>query len=182
MLTAKRAGDRLHYNQDAGVLVWKFRDRVEFKTDKHWKIWNTRYAGTEAGWVYSDSHGNKYLCVTVDGRKYRAHRVIWLMTTGAWPVNHIDHIDGDGMNNAISNLRDVTASQNHRNQKIDSRSKTGIPGVRFCSDTQKYETRIHNRGKSQRLGRFTDFFEACCARKAAELALEFHPNHGRKAA
>lgn len=25
-----------------------------------------------------------------------------------------------------------------------------------------------------------DFFEACCARKSAELANGYHPNHGRK--
>lgn len=28
------------------------------------------------------------------------------------------------------------------------------------------------------LGRFFDFFEACCVRKSAEIKLNYHKNHG----
>ena len=31
------------------------------------------------------------------------------------------------------------------------------------------------------LKHFNDFFEACCARKSAEIKLDYHKNHGRKA-
>ena len=55
---------------------------------------------------------NAYLAITLHGKKYLAHRIAWIMHYGHWPINYIDHINGDGSDNRIVNLRDVTACVN----------------------------------------------------------------------
>jgi HNH endonuclease len=72
-------------------------------------------AGKRAGCKYGDGN-TYYLLVTVDQVQYMAHRLIWLLVYGKWPDNQIDHIDGNGLNNKLSNLRDVTCAVNLRNR------------------------------------------------------------------
>jgi len=58
---------------------------------------------------------------TLDGiqRSYptRAHQVAWYLTHGEWTIKDIDHIDGDGTNNKLSNLRLATRQQNLSNKR-----------------------------------------------------------------
>ena len=42
---------------------------------------------------------------------------------------HIDHRDGDGLNNTRSNLRKATRSQNQFNRRMQSNNKSGFIGV-----------------------------------------------------
>lgn len=51
------------------------------------------------------------------GRCQRAHRVIWLWVHRRWPKKGmvIDHINGDPADNRIENLREVTRSENSKN-------------------------------------------------------------------
>ena len=56
------------------------------------------------------------------------------MTKGSWPSGQIDHIDGNKLNNAIHNLRDVPQSINMQNRYLQ-RKKSGLPqGVRVRRD------------------------------------------------
>lgn len=121
----------------------------------------------------------KYRTFTFNGKQYLSHRVIWLMTYGVWP-EFIDHIDGNGMNNMISNLRSVSFSENLKNRPTQKNNKTGISGISYRSDHGKFVVRIGGNGKRVNVGSFDDFFEACCARKSAERKLGYHLNHGRK--
>jgi hypothetical protein len=90
------------------------------------------YGGRKpAGSVAGAVEGNRIvLHINRDGKQrvYKAHRVIWLMQTGQWPDREIDHIDVDGTNNAWSNLRLSTSSQNKWNQKVQT-SASGLKGV-----------------------------------------------------
>lgn len=61
--------------------------------------------------------GRGYRVVHYRGRFLKAHRVIWLLHHGQWPPDHVDHIDGDRMNNRIHNLRLATNRENLRNQR-----------------------------------------------------------------
>ena len=54
--------------------------------------------------------------LTINGKMYRAHRVIWLWMTGKWPENDIDHEDRDATNNRWNNLGDKTKADNNRNR------------------------------------------------------------------
>ena len=88
--------------------------------------------------------GNKYarrngVCryVYIDlysfGKRYRLlmHRVIWAWHNGCFPTMEIDHINGNGFDNHIDNLREVTQSENMRNMVYPWKpnAKTGLPGV-----------------------------------------------------
>lgn len=72
-----------------------------------------RPAGTTAGSVKS---GSKYRQIRVNGETYLAHRVAWAIHYGTDPGElDVDHIDRDGLNNAIQNLRLMTRSRNKLN-------------------------------------------------------------------
>lgn len=60
----------------------------------------------------------------------RLHQVIWVLNHGRLP-RMIDHINGDGRDNRIENLREVSYSENDQNRMYRWRPnpKTGLPGV-----------------------------------------------------
>ena len=59
-------------------------------------------------------HGG-YIYLSFKGVQLPAHRVAFAMGYGRWPINQVDHIDGNRQNNALNNLRDITRSENNRN-------------------------------------------------------------------
>lgn len=60
-----------------------------------------------------------YRHIWFNGKMYKTHRIVWLLTRGYWPVGEIDHIDGDRLNNKLSNLRDVSRRENTCNKKLN---------------------------------------------------------------
>ena len=72
-----------------------------------------------------DYKGGLRFRVKVDGVKYLVHRVIWLMVTGDWPKERIDHRDGVSAHNWWLNLRDATAQINAQNQRRPRSNKVG---------------------------------------------------------
>ena len=85
-----------------------------------WKVnrRGTVKAGTVAGTLQrSSTSGAVMYQVGYKGRKLQVHRVIWKMVNGSDPINVIDHIDNNPLNNNISNLRDVTQRENSLNRK-----------------------------------------------------------------
>ena len=84
-----------------------------------------------AGDIIGSTNSNGRVEVSVAGRIYLAHRIAWLYMKGKWPDNVIDHIDGNPLNNAFSNLRDVTHEGNAQNlRRPGSANKSGYLGVR----------------------------------------------------
>jgi hypothetical protein len=71
--------------------------------------------------------------------------------TGSWPTNHIDHIDGDPTNNAWINLRDVTRSQNLRNQHRTRRPDCGV-----YKQKNRWIVMVREDGKLKFHGSFVD--------------------------
>lgn len=128
--------------------------------------------GMAAGSIRRDG----YLTVKVNRIAYRAHRVIWLITYGCWPVGQIDHINGVRDDNRIENLREVSVQGNQRNQHIRIDNSSGVPGVRFEHGGWRAVIKVD--GKRIGLGKFKAFDDAVTARKAAEALHGFHPNHG----
>ena len=117
-----------------------------------------------------------YLKVTIKNTQILAHRLAWFLFYKKWPSNNIDHKNGNGLDNRIKNLRDVSHSENQKNRRLSSNNKTGVTGVYFSRN--KFLAQIKSDGEKFYLGRFDSFFEACCARKSAERRLGFHENHG----
>jgi len=170
---------------DAGTLTWKIRD-VKWFTDGGGRYtaesnanrWNALYAGKPA---FASLSGSGYKNGRIFNKAYLAHRVIFAMATGAWPVNHIDHIDGDPLNNSANNLRDVTNQENLKNQKLRPNNVTGHIGVSWNKMTSKWEAGVKVDGTRVLLGYFTDIEDAIAARQAADIEYGFHANHGRAA-
>lgn len=129
-----------------------------------------------AGTIQKSSAGKPYLHIIIDGYRYRAHHLVWLYVYGQFPSMIIDHIDGNGLNNKLSNLEEKSESENHKNKRLFKTNKTGISGVHFRKD--KFTARIKLNYICHNLLTTADFFEACCARKAAENRFGFHENHG----
>ena len=133
--------------------------------------------GMQAGCAHN-TKGKSYINLKVSGTSYLAHRLAFLYVTGRMPVNEVDHINGNGLDNSWRNMRDVTRSENGQNQKLFSTNKSGITGVRYIKSRNKWRAIIMSNGSSRYLGDFKDKFNAICARKSADAALGFHPNHG----
>jgi hypothetical protein len=171
-ITADRAKQLLIYDPVSGVLTRKERPRSDFSSLNAFAVWNSRNAGNQITAI--DEEGYVFACL--DGCRYRAHRIIWLMVHGRWPTV-IDHQDGCRSNNALSNLREVTVRENNRNRGIRSDNTSGVPGV--YKRGERWQASIRCDGKSRSLGFFDTIQQASDARKAAEAKLGFHPNHGR---
>jgi HNH endonuclease len=70
-----------------------------------WRV--GRKAGSVAGRARSDRNGRRYVQIVINRcSKHFAHRLAWLYMTGAWPVAHIEHKDGNLLNNSWENLRE----------------------------------------------------------------------------
>jgi hypothetical protein len=164
-LTQELLQSLFNYNPETGEFTWL----VSRGRSKAGKI-----AGTPA----RAGNGKVYVVITIDGKPYKSHRLAWLYSYGAWPENHIDHIDHDSTNNRLINLRDVSHAENHKNKKAYKNNRSGVTGVSFHNKLQKWRAYIAVNGKLIHLGYFELKDEAVTARRNTELKYDFHPNHG----
>ncbi len=88
---------------------------------------HARLGHTTAG--FSKGAGDMYKHLMIAGKRYRAHRLAFLVMTGEIPTV-VDHIDGDPTNNKWENLRAVTPQQNtHNTHKPRSKKSKAELGV-----------------------------------------------------
>ncbi len=153
-LTAERVRELLDYDPETGVLTWRVSSRG-------------RRAGAVAGTVKPGE-----IQVNVEGRLYRAHRLIWLHVHGRWPEQHIDHIDGNPHNNAIGNLRDVSCSVNLQNKRRGQGRTSDLLGV-HRHRTGRWGAQIKLGGTHRWLGLFGTPEEAHAA--YVKVKRELHP-------
>jgi len=168
----------LSYNPDTGILIWNFRPESHFKSKKGMAIWNGKYANKIAGCNTKTKSGKSYRIISINSKRYMAHRIIWLIVKGKEPVNDIDHINGDGIDNRIKNLRDVTRTENNKNFKLSKRNKTGFIGVHFDKVKKKYKAEIGVNSKTKFIGYFDTAKEASVAREQKSREYGYHINHG----
>jgi HNH endonuclease len=117
-----------------------------------------------------------YTSIVINGNKYLGHRLVFLYMTGSWPLDYVDHIDGNPRNNKWSNLREATAAENSYNKKRKYDSYTGIKGVvkDFRSETWHVHMKIDGNVVSK--GPFYSYQAACSEydNLAEEARGEFH--------
>lgn len=99
--------------------------------------------GGIAGHIDDNHRGHAYRKVTILGKVYKAHRVIWAMLHGCIPDGFdIDHINGDCLDNRQENLRAVDMKTNAQNvAKARSDSSSGVRGVFPVKDSHGTVTR-----------------------------------------
>jgi hypothetical protein len=166
----------LAYTPETGELFWRARDRAFFKCEPDYLRWNTRYSGKPA-LAYQTQDG--YLSGRIFDTPYKAHRVGWAIHFGEWPSEVIDHINGVGTDNRISNLRAVSRLENQQNLARRKTNKSGVTGVSWDSRNGKWLAQISVNKTHINLGRFDNFDDAIISRKSAEENYGFHKNHGR---
>ena len=168
----------LNYNSETGELFWKERAVEMFPKRKEGLRWNTRYAGKKA---LSSDKGDGYLSGRIFSHTFMAHRVVYAIHTGHWPVEEIDHVNGVRHDNRFSNLRDATPSDNAKNRKVRNDNTSGVVGVSFHRGSEKWVAQTVAGGTYHYGGIFDNFSDAVAARLKAETELGFHENHGRAA-
>lgn len=114
-----------------------------------------------------------YRAVSVNDRLYLAHKIVWCLTRGRWPVKALDHINGKRDDNRPENLREVTNSQNRRNIWAKSKSASGVYGVNWIKRDQRWKVHISDNGIKIYLGYFSDLQDAIDCRRRAEKRLGY---------
>lgn len=158
MITQEELKNQFHYNPYTGIFI---RKKLGKKT--------------------GSKNNCGYININVNNKTYSAHRLAWLYVHGDWPKN-IDHVNHIRHDNRLVNLRNVTHKENRRNSSLISTNKSGVNGVHWNKNTNKWIACIFMRNgeniESIHLGSHLDKFEAICARMSANNKHGFHKNHG----
>jgi len=125
-----------------GILFWK-------NPPKH----NSNLLGKEAGFTYKSG----YKGVSIKGKHYKMHRIIFLMHHGFLP-KELDHINGDKSDNRIENLRPCDRMQNNQNKGKQKNNKTGYKCVYKARN--KYRAIVTFKNKTYDFGYFNNAEDA----------------------
>lgn len=151
----------LAYDQDTGVITWNDRPWVRGCVNHRvrWKAAGSTFDGYNRIKIHKD--GNTIYLL--------GHRVAWFLTYRAWPIFELDHKDGNGLNNRIDNLREVTSQEN----KFNTRPKGGtsrFKGVMFDIRRDKFHAAITFNKRNRFLGYFDSEYDAARAYDTASLS------------
>lgn len=133
----------LYYDPEHGSFTWRTRPAHTFDEGGRYsietkaRIWNGRHAGKPA---FANKTSAGYYCGMINSMAYQAHRVAWKLYYGCEP-DFIDHINRDGLDNRIRNLRSVSHSTNTRNHRMRKDNTSGYSGVSISKDG-KWQARI----------------------------------------
>jgi len=156
MITQEQVRKLFDYNPETGILTNKTHRNSRAKK------------GETSGCTLSTG----YLQVTIDRKRYLAHRLCFLHYHGYLP-KILDHVDNIKHHNMIDNLRAATTQENAFNKKISSNNTSGVKGVFWDGTYNKWRASISINGKKRYFGSYYDIEDA---RKAVEDAREKH--HG----
>lgn len=143
----ERLNELLEYNAETGEFRWKIpRKKMQ--------------SGERAGYLRGR---HQYLMIGIDYEKYQGHRIAWAMHYGKWPDQIIDHVNGDGSDNRICNLRLATKVQNAHNTGKTVRNTSGVKGVTWHKRAERWMAQCKTDGKLRYLGLFDTKEEAGAA-------------------
>lgn len=156
-ISAEELRKLLRYEPETGKLFWLPRPADMFASVRDANAWNARFAGSEA-FISTDKDG--YRRGAIFCRRHFAHRIIWLFVYGEWPVEQIDHINGDTSDNRLENLREATRSENSMNQRRPSNNTSGFKGVYWHKKRHEWRAAIQVYGVKKHLGVFNSAEDA----------------------
>lgn len=154
-LTQSRLKELLSYDPETGHFHWL-------------KAWGRRRMDRPAG-CFNKRDG--YLLIGIDRVVYQAHRLAWLYVHGSMPRGVIDHANGNGLDNRLSNLRAASQAQNLQNRGKQTNNTSGFKGVYLHSQNKRWVARITVNGRCHALGCYSTPEEAHAAYSAAALRL-----------
>jgi hypothetical protein len=133
----------LRVDPETGILYWKIKR-------------SNRKAGSIAG----RSSPRGYVNISIDGPTYRAHRIVFALHYGRWPIGEIDHLNRIKSDNRIENLAECTRAENGQNRGMLSSNTSGYRGVSWDKHHRKWRAAISRNGKSRIIGNFDSAQEA----------------------
>ena len=152
----------------------EYRIIKDFESYSVSNIGNIRNNKTGKILKLKNCHG--YKTVNIYGKFPRVHRLVGI----AFIPNidnkpYIDHIDNDKTNNNVYNLRWVDCNQSVYNRQTPKSSSSGITGVSFYKNKNKWRAQIKHNYKYIHLGYFDKKEDAIKIRqlKANELFGEY---------
>lgn len=164
---SKSQGTNITFVEDANdknvLLLYQDHSFYVGKIDKADKRLVEKYAWTtnKQGYLYAGNYGRVILLhryIYFNGDYDKALKSDYL----------IDHINGIRTDNRRCNIRLSDRTQNAWNRKDKCTSKTGMNGVRYLKDLNKYRVTIKANGVTYKLGDFDSFEEAKIARIEGE--------------
>jgi len=108
-------------------------------------------------------------------KKIYMHRRLLGLTDSAI---HVDHIDGNGLNNVRANIRVCNHAENSRNQSIRVNNSSGFKGI-WKHQKGKWQAKIVKEGRSFHLGTFEspEAAQAAYANASAMIHGEYGVQH-----
>lgn len=106
-----------------------------------------------------------YIVTDIDNVRVSLHRLVMGVTDIKIKIDHIKHNKKD---NRKSQLRIVTDSQNGMNRRLAINNTSGVTGVRFNAQNNKWQAYIGVNGELIHLGYFDDKLKAVETRREAE--------------
>lgn len=110
------------------------------ETGEFWRLGGRR-AGERADVAAANGYRRVYVC----GRPIPAHRLAWMLMTGAEPTGLVDHRNRDRSDNRWLNLRDVPHVVNAHNTDLPATNTTGYKGVQFTGTSWKGVLKVNRR-------------------------------------
>lgn len=92
-------------------------------------------------------HKTGYRHITWQGKPQKAHRLIFMLHHGYFPLE-VDHINGDRADNRIENLRAANRSENQCNRGVLASNTSGYAGVSWHKKSKAWVVRVMKNGKT----------------------------------
>jgi len=139
----------LSYDPETGHLSWLISPRY----------------GIEVGARAGSQRADGYRAVRIYRKFYKEHRLAWVLMTGAWPIEEIDHKNGVKNDNRWANLREASHAENLQNV-VQPIGASGFVGA--VRRGNKWRAQISILGRNTYLGTFKTPEEASATYMAAK--------------
>lgn len=143
---------RYSYNEITGILTYVG--------------WVPGMSRTRIGSPVGAPDGKGYLMVHFHGKNVKVHQVIWLLKTGEWPLQEIDHRNRIKTDNSWNNLDMVSSRDNQLNRSNNVQERY----IYYRKDTSKYSVKLYDPTvkKSFTFGSYENLESAISIRDLAE--------------